>query len=51
MQLGLYLTEKEYAALKRYAESRGESVNFVIRLALREVLGLPVSRPEEPVRN
>lgn len=51
MQLGLYLTEKEYAKIKAYADARGMAVNFAIRIAVRELLGLPVNRTEEPVRN
>jgi hypothetical protein len=36
----LYLTEAEEARIKQVAEANGSSVNFVVRVAVRKLLGL-----------
>lgn len=42
MRISLYLTEKEYVAAKRAADKANVSLGFILRLALRNQLGLPV---------
>lgn len=51
MQISVYLNEKEYVALKREAAKEGDSMNRVMRLALRKHLDLPLFRAEEHDRN
>ena len=42
MQISIYLTPRERVALEKRAAAENTSLSYVIRLALRRELGLPV---------
>lgn len=44
----LYLSEEEEAAVRDVSSLNGTSVNFVIRAAVRQLLGMPSPRLELP---
>ena len=38
----VYLNDQEELGLQTFAEDNGMSINYVLRLALRSLLGLPI---------
>lgn len=44
----LYLSEEEEAAVREVARLNGTSINFVVRAAVRQLLGKPSARLELP---
>jgi len=44
----VYLTEAEEEAVRRVAELNGTAVNFVVRAAVRKLIGLPAPQLEIP---